>query len=100
MRLVRTRYAAIAFCVGICLLSGCFHWGSGHGWGVGGEGGAGYEIEKVQCDGRIFLVLAASGCSGGSGPGRRAASMREKLQALGNTEPRIAEFFKDSQSER
>ena len=160
--------AVVAFCLGASLLSsGC---GGGHGWGVGGEGGSGYEIVRLTCDGRVFLVLAANGCAGGSsssgltfrgklhaldgreiawscstrdgahgavtvdgqrfdlskgavflvstqeqktkveqlavdmsklqgasGPGH---PFREKLQALGDAEPRIAEFFKEPGAKR
>jgi hypothetical protein len=42
------------------------------------------------------LSVDMSKLQGASGPG--GTPMREKLQALGNTEPRIAEFFKDSRA--
>src|SRR5262245_54529328 len=53
-----------------CLLAGC----RGHSWGGGSDGDHGfkegvtfdYDITGVTCDGRVFLVLAADGCSGGS----------------------------------
>lgn len=59
---------AIATCAA---LSGC----SDHSWGGGGHstgkasaGGVpvNYTIRHLTCDGRVYFVLAADGCSGGS----------------------------------
>src|SRR5262249_18336048 len=52
------------------LLAGC----SGHSWGGGTEANRGfkegvtfdYSITSLTCDGRVFLILAADGSSGGS----------------------------------
>jgi hypothetical protein len=72
------RFRVVAFCLGACLLSsGC---GPSHGWGVAGEGGTNYEFERLSCDGRVFLVVAANGCSGGSSSGE-AGSFRGQLHA-------------------
>jgi hypothetical protein len=61
------------------VLAGC----SGHSWGGGGHsfgearaggGAVDYTIEHLTCDGRVYFVLAADGCSGagsGSGPTAR-----------------------------
>jgi hypothetical protein len=43
-------------------LPGC----SGHSWSGGGDSSGGIEIEHRTCDGRVYLVVAADGCSGGS----------------------------------
>ncbi|MCX7049192.1 MAG: hypothetical protein NTX50_27370 [Candidatus Sumerlaeota bacterium] len=68
MKRVLGSYAAIALCAGAGFLSwGCRGWqGQSHGWGGGGEGGPGYQIESLRCDGRVYMVLAANGCSGGA----------------------------------
>jgi hypothetical protein len=174
MRRVCAGFAIVVLCLGASFLSSGCRFGGGHGWGQSGEGGPDCEIESLRCDGRVFFVLAANGCSGGgsgggegpfggtfrgqlhaldgreiawscrtkdgtdgavrvdgqrfdlskgavflvrtndkkttveqlavdmsklqgaSGPG--GTPMREKLQALGDAEPRIAEFFKDSRA--
>jgi hypothetical protein len=64
--------------VSACIASsGC----KGHSWGGGGHAAGGvkegvkfdYTIEHLTCDGRVYLVLAADGCSGGdSGSGQTA----------------------------
>ena len=143
------------FAIGASLLSsGCRFGGGGHGSGVSGEGGPDYNIQWLQCDGRILSVVLfptrlhaderemAWSCRTKDGtdgsvtvdgqrfdiskgavflvstndkktkveqlavdmsklqgaPHPQGASMREKLQALGGAEPRIAEFFKDSRA--
>ena len=74
-RTYRLSLVAVAL---VCLhLAGC---SGGHSWGGGSEGDHGfkesvafdYEITSLTCDGRVFLVLAADGCSGGSMTAARA----------------------------
>jgi hypothetical protein len=43
-------------------LPGC----SRHSWSGGGDSAGGVDIEHRTCDGRVYLVVAAAGCSGGS----------------------------------
>jgi hypothetical protein len=61
----------IAVTLTACFLpTGC----SGHSWGGGTEANGGfkegvtfdYSIASLTCDGRVFLILAANGYSGGS----------------------------------
>jgi hypothetical protein len=71
-----TRLLVVTLAVSACLASlGC----KGRSWGGGGHSAGGvkegvkfdYTIEHLTCDGRVYLVLAADGCSGGgsgSGP--------------------------------
>src|SRR5262249_42430999 len=64
MRRVYAGSALVAHCAGAGLLSsGC---GSNHTWAGSSSGGSGYYIASQACDGRVFLVVAANGCSGGS----------------------------------
>jgi hypothetical protein len=171
MRRVYAGFAIVVLCFGVSLLSSACRWGDGQRWGSHGEGAVGhFQIESLQCDERVFFVLAANGCSGSSSGGGEGAfrgrlhtldgreiawscrtndgtggtvnidgqrfnlskgavflvstndkktkveqlavdmsklqgvsqpqgpSMREKLQALEDAEPRIAEFFKDSRA--
>jgi hypothetical protein len=83
MQLVHARYAIVAFCLGASLLSSSC--GGGHRWGQEGEGSWEYHIERLSCDGRVFLVLAANGCSGGSSSGD-AGTIRGQLHALDGRE--------------
>jgi hypothetical protein len=73
-----TRLLVVTLAVSACMAS----WGcKGRSWGGGGhaEGGVkegvkfDFNIEHLTCDGRVYFVLAADGCSGGgSGSGRNA----------------------------
>src|SRR5262245_17349560 len=74
-----TRLLVVTLAVSVCMAS----WGcKGRTWGGGGHSAGGdkegvtfdYAIEHLTCDGRVYLVLAADGCSGvgsGSGPTAR-----------------------------
>jgi hypothetical protein len=74
-----TRLLVVTLSVSACMAS----WGcKGHSWGGGGNAAGGvkegvkfdYTIDHLTCDGRVYLVLAADGCSGGdsgSGPTAR-----------------------------
>ena len=73
-----TRMLLVTLAVSACMASlGC----KGRSWGGGGGAAGGvkegvkfdYTIEHLTCDGRVYLVLVADGCSGGdSGSGRTA----------------------------
>jgi hypothetical protein len=68
-------------------LSGCSptagkSWGSGGGTVVRSEGGTttAYTVQRLTCDGRVYLFLAANGCKGSGGGGGSGAS-RGQLHA-------------------
>jgi hypothetical protein len=72
MRRPTYRLCLVAVALAACFLpAGC---SGGHSWGGGSEGDHGskegvtfdYDITSLTCDGRVFLVLAVDGCSGGS----------------------------------
>lgn len=66
-----TRLLVIALVVSACCMTS---WGCRRrSWGSGGHSASGvrdrvkfnYMIEHFTCDGRVYLVLAADGCTGG-----------------------------------
>src|SRR6516165_1126375 len=72
MRRPTYRLCLVAVALAACFLpAGC---SGGHSWGGGSEGDHGskegvtfdYDITSLTCDGRVFLVLAADGCTGRS----------------------------------
>jgi hypothetical protein len=81
---IRSAFAFATLCSSVALLaSGC---GDIHSWGVHGEAVAVHlDFQSAERDGRVFLVLAASGCSGGSSGGR-GGSFRGRIYALDKRE--------------
>jgi hypothetical protein len=73
---------AVSLTITACItLPGC----SGHSWSGGGGSSGGIEIEHQSCDGRVYLVVAADGCSGGSSSsesGPMGSTTRGRLNAV------------------
>ena len=55
-----SRFVVVVLCLGCLLPSGC---SKSRGWGAFGGLESGFRFERLQCDGRVFLVLIADGCS-------------------------------------
>jgi hypothetical protein len=78
--LVGTFSAGLALCG--CSPTAGKSWGSGGVTVVRSEGGTttAYTVQRLTCDGRVYLVLAANGCKGSGGGGGSGAS-RGQLHA-------------------
>ncbi len=70
----------VVLCLGACVLpSGC---GKSHGWSVMGGLESSFRVEQLRCDGRIFLVLVANGCSDGTSSGEGNGSFHGEFVTL------------------
>lgn len=70
-----SRFPLVLLCLVACTLSsGC---GKSHGWGVSqGVLDSSCWVEQLRCDGRVFVVLAGSGCTSGTSSGEGNGSFR------------------------